>query len=267
MWSMQRHLLYPGAWIDHPVAPAPSAQVQRWTMELTDEPGQTVEAWLMPGRGATSQTPGPAVIFLHGNGELIDHWAEELTWYTDRGVTVLLPEYRGYGRSGGSPSQSRITDDLTAWVQRLTQLEAVDPGRLIYHGRSLGGGFAAQLVLRHEPPPAALILASTFTSLADAAHDLVRMPRWLVRDPLPVLPILRDYLGPTLILHGEADEVVPVAHAKANAAAARDPTLVLYPHAGHNTMPQGHGNRRDLQTFLHQHNLLPYPEANASSGF
>ena len=77
-----------------------------------DVDGGGVEAWVLPGRGASAERPGPAVIFAHGNGELIDHWPDVLSWYVRQGVTVLLPEYRGYGRSAGRPSERDITDDF-----------------------------------------------------------------------------------------------------------------------------------------------------------
>ena len=278
LWLGQRLLIYPGASMDHPTSRPLDAGWQTWTLALDDvsaeapdpaepieliEPADTdvepagVPALLRPGDGATAQRPGPAVVFLHGNGEIISQWAPELQWYTRHGVTVLIPEYRGYHRAAGRPSQRAIAADLRAFVDRLGQLDYVDADRLIYHGRSMGGGFAAQL-LAHRPP-AALILASSFTSFADAAADLVHVPRFLVRDPLPVTPILKNYPGPTLILHGTQDRVVSVDHAHRNAAAAQQPTLVLYPDTGHNTMPRGHGDWSDIADFLAPRGLLPRP--------
>jgi fermentation-respiration switch protein FrsA (DUF1100 family) len=254
MWSFQRRLMYPGTWMQFPEVTTTSADVERWTHELPDHPGQSVEAWLIPGAGATAKRPGPAVVFLHGNGEVIELWATELRPYVERGVTVLLPEYRGYGRSGGTPSQRRIGEDLEHWVARLTELEYVDGDRLIYHGRSLGGGFAAQLT-RHRPP-AALVLSASFTSMADAARDLMGVPRFLIRDRLPVAEVLADYPGPVLVLHGDHDTVVGPHHARANAAAAADSTLKIYPGAGHNSMPQGNGAWADIFDFLERHGLL-----------
>lgn len=198
LWMFQRKLIYPGAWMEFAVSPAPVAGVEQWEIPNDDGP---VEAWLLPGDGVTADRPGPAVVFLHGNGEIIDQWTQEMSWYTDRGISVLLPEYRGYGRSAGKPSQDAIAADVRAATDRLLALDTVDPDRLIVHGRSLGGGFAAQLVESH--PPAALILGSSFTSLPDVAQALVPVPGFMVRDRLPVEAVLRGYAGPVRIMHGE----------------------------------------------------------------
>src|SRR5690606_34255575 len=99
-----------------------------------------VEAWLLPGDGVSAERPGPAVVFAHGNAELIDHWPGALARYRRLGVSVVLPEYRGYGRSAGRPSESAIRDDLRALHARLSSHPMVDVTRLVYHGRSLGGG-------------------------------------------------------------------------------------------------------------------------------
>lgn len=253
LWLFQRKLIYPGAWMTFADSPAPSEQVERW--EIPND-GGVVEAWLLPGDGVTAEAPGPAVVFLHGNGEIIDQWTQEMSWYTDRGVSVLLPEYRGYGRSAGKPSQDAIASDLKTAVGRLLELESVDPDRLIVHGRSLGGGFAAQVVAMEGHEPAALILGSSFTSLPDAARAMVPVPGFMIRDKLPVEAVLRTYAGPVLIVHGEDDTVIPVAHARRNAAAAANATLVIYERTGHNNMPRGHGRWDDIEAFLAENGLL-----------
>lgn len=247
LWWGQRFLLFPGAFVPHNVSLSLPLEATLWTRET--EAG-LVEAWLLPGDSATPEHPGPAVVFAHGNGELINIWTHEMRWYTARGYTVLLPEYRGYGRSGGSPSQAAVLDDLLYFTDRLTALPTVDPQRIVYHGRSLGGAVVTQLAVRR--PPRAMILASTFTSVRDVAGDVFGLtpPAWLVRDPFPVETVLRDYAGPVLLLHGEDDRVVPVEHARRNAAAARDARLVIYSGIDHNDMPGGHGKWDDIIDFL-----------------
>ncbi len=223
---------------------------ERWEHPV---PGGAVEAILLPSATATAHQPGPAIVFMHGNGEFIDQWASDFRRFTEAGFTVLLPEYRGYGPSAGKPSQPAILDDLVAFRRRLIELDTVDADRLVYLGRSLGGGFAAQLAERH--PPAALILSSTFTSAADAAHDLTGLPRWLIRDRLEVRRVLEQYPGPVLILHGEEDDLLGVHHARANADAAANSTLKIYPRTGHENMPQGFGQSSDILSFLDERGL------------
>ena len=101
VWTLQRRLLFP-RWAMAPAGAArPGPGVEVVTLQT---PAGPVEAWLLAGDGTGASRPGPAVIFAHGNAELIDDWSLEMRAYTRLGVTVLLPEYRGYGRSAGSPS-------------------------------------------------------------------------------------------------------------------------------------------------------------------
>src|SRR5688572_30832441 len=107
-----------------------------------------VEGWFLPAYGVAAGRPGPAVIFAHGNAEIIDPYALELEPYRRMGVSVLLPEFRGYGRSGGEPSEEGITDDFVAFHDLLAARPDVDPSRIVFHGRSLGGGVVCALAAR-----------------------------------------------------------------------------------------------------------------------
>ena len=259
LWWLQWMLVYPGAVQVTNLTLAPPPGVERWTLDIGG--GRSGHAFYIAPRGPRNgaTTPGPAVVFLHGNGEFAAHWPQEMLAYAEMGVAVLIPEYRGYHGAGGRPGEAPILRDLEAWAARLAARPEVDPDRLVFHGRSLGTGFAAQLVPRRRP--AALVLGSSFTSLADAAHDLMGVPRWLVRDRLEVRGVLEHYGGPVLLLHGDDDRVTPAGHAAANAAAARaggsDVTHVTYPDTGHNNMPRGHGRWEDIAAFLRRHALLP----------
>ena len=268
VWTFQRLLIYPGAMqVSNLTLPLPEG-VDVWERPLPG--GGVVEALLIPARGGTGgpDEPGPAVVFLHGNGEMARQWPEEMAWYARHGFTVLIPEYRGFDRSAGKPGEAAILDDVQFFVERLAALPTVDPERLVYHGRSLGTGFAAQLAARRRP--AALILGSAFTSLPDVAKDLMGVPRWMVRDKLRVATVLRTYGGPVLLIHGEDDRVIPVAHAEANAAAAAESgtpaTLVIYPATGHNNMPRGHGRWENIKAFLDGAGLLPSPPSGTDAG-
>jgi hypothetical protein len=173
------------------------------------------------------------VIFAHGNAEVIDDWATPLRPYVWRGVSVLIPEFRGYGRSAGRPSQAAITDDFVRFHDRLAAREEVDVRRIVFHGRSLGGGVACALAARRRP--AALVLTSTFTSVPALAAR-VGAPRFLVRDPFDNLAFLRGHAGPVLLMHGRHDSVVPFRHGAALAAAARHARLVPVD-SDHNDFP------------------------------
>ncbi len=252
LWNFQRRLVFPGAYVEHGAMPPRPGGVEVWTL---DTDAGSVEAWLMRGRGVSAERPGPAVMYFHGNGELIDIWPGEMRWFVERGISVLLPEYRGYGRSAGTPNGAEIAADMRRWRERLGSTEGVDGSRIVYFGRSLGGGIAAELTRTH--PPAALVLSSAFTSVTDVVTETTFIPGFLVRDRFPVLPVLRTYPGPVLLLHGEEDPIIPVEHARRNAAAAAGATLVTYPGIGHNDTPLGARLWEDLGPFFERAGVSP----------
>jgi hypothetical protein len=196
-------------------------------------PAGPVEAWWLPGRGVSAARPGPWVVFLHGNGERIEDWPELLAPYRALGVSVLLPEYRGYGRSAGVPSEAGIVADVVAFVDVVAARPEVDASRMVLHGRSIGGGVACDVARVRRP--AALVLSSTFTSIADMAAGMW-IPRRLVPQSFDNVACLRELDVPVLVVHGERDRLIGVAHAHALASAAKHAELVLYC-ADHNDCP------------------------------
>lgn len=197
-----------------------------------DIPGARVEGWLLPSPTAEGERK-PLVLFAHGNGELIDFWPETFQSLTRRGLHVLLMEYPGYGRSTGKPTQQSITQAFCAACDRVVTRPDVDPSRIVLLGRSIGGGAACAVAAQR--PSAALVLMSTFTSLRPFARRYLA-PSFLIRDPLDNLSVVSSYPGPVLIIHGKHDMVVPYAHGKALAAAARSARFVTYD-ADHNDCP------------------------------
>jgi hypothetical protein len=191
--------------------------------------GGEVEALFVPGR----RSPAPLLVFAHGNAELIDDWPSTLEPYRAMGFALLLPEYRGYGRSAGEPSERAIGADFDWFLDRALARDDVDPARVVHHGRSLGGGVVCGLATRRAPR--AMVMSSTFASVADlfAAYFV---PRFLVLDPFDNERALAGLDVPVLIAHGRRDGLVPYAHAERLARAARRPTLVSYD-ADHNDCP------------------------------
>jgi fermentation-respiration switch protein FrsA (DUF1100 family) len=230
---LQRKLLFPNHLVglrEHASLPADG---ERWWLDT--EQGR-VEAWFLPGHGVSAERKGPLVVFAHGNGELIDDWPELLAPYRAHGVSVLLPEYRSYGRSAGQPSELAVVRDFRSLLARARGDARVDAARVVYHGRSLGGAVACALALAE--PPQALILESTFTSLFDMTRALrIPVPRFLLHDRFDSLSMLRGFPRPVLIMHGARDALVPVAHGRRLAQACKDAELVLFDEAGHNDLP------------------------------
>jgi fermentation-respiration switch protein FrsA (DUF1100 family) len=174
------------------------------------------------------------LVYFHGNGELIDYLPSDLDEPRSFGLGVLLVEYPGYGRSEGAPSEASITATALAafdWTQAQAH---VDPRRVVAYGRSLGG--AAATIVASRRNSAALVLESTFTSVRSFAHGLL-VPEFIVRDPLDNLSLLPNYAGPTLIFHGERDEIIPFVHGQQLARAARSGELHPLP-CGHNDCPR-----------------------------
>lgn len=248
MFGLRRRLLFPR----HVLSADPDALRHFDGVAPIARPirGGEVEAWFMPAPG---DGPHPVVLFAHGNGELIEHWPDLLAPYLEMGISVLLPEYRGYGRSAGWPSARTIGDDFRWFLDRLSRRPDVDIGRLILHGRSIGGGVVCGLA-RHVDPKA-LVLWSTFTSIDDVAKRF-GVPRMLVPDHFENEAALRDVRAPTFIVHGRDDALIPVAHAHRLAAAAYDSELHLYT-AGHNDCPPPRSDHwRALARFLRNADLV-----------
>lgn len=194
-------------------------------------PGGEVDAWFLPPAGGAA---APALIFTHGNAELIDHSAYDFASFARRGVGVMLVEYPGYGRSTGRPSQATIEAAVLGAYDVLVAQPEVDPTRVVAYGRSLGAGAAVALAGRR--PLAAMVLQSPFTSLAAFAARYFA-PGFLVRDRFEVLEAVRAFQGPVLVVHGRRDEIVPYAQGRAVAEAAPDGTLVTHDCAHNNCPP------------------------------
>jgi len=211
------------------------------------------EAWFLPPDPMNNVEPSPAVIFAHGNGELIDFWPDELKRFNHFGIGVMLLEYPGYGRSEGKPSQKNITETFNNAYNILIERKDVDPAKIILFGRSLGGG--AVCTLAAERPSAALILMSTFTSARSFAKKYLA-PGFLVRDPFNNLTVVRNYPKPVLVFHGKFDEVIPYSHGMALCKSAPHATMITY-ESGHNDCPPDWEIFwRDLETFLNASGII-----------
>jgi uncharacterized protein len=191
-----------------------------------------VEAWYLPPEVPPSGA-APAVIFAHGNAELIDFWPVDLGFFRKLGLGVLLVEYPGYGRSAGVPSEATVTEAFTAGYDWLAGRKDVDGGRIILCGRSIGGGAACALARQRRT--AGMILISTFTSIKPmAARHL--FPPSLLKTPFDNLSTVGGYQNPILIAHGTRDTIIPFSHARRLHEAAPDSRLLAL-ECGHNDCP------------------------------
>jgi len=245
IWTVQRKLIYPRHLM-------PSFEVNLKPFPLLekiwiDTPAGKVESWFLPGKGRTSEKPGPAVLFAHGNGEVIDHWPKELQPYRDMGISVFLPEYRGYGRSQGNPGQKVIKADMLAFLAALKARPEVNPEQIIYHGRSLGGGVVCDLANDH--PPYALIVQSTFSSLSSLAVKYA-LPSFVARDPYENNKVMAKLTCPMLIFHGKHDEIIAFSHAEKLKGVAPQATLIGYESKHNDFPPDKEVFFKDIRRFL-----------------
>lgn len=247
--KLQRTILFPTAYVS--VQDTVPTLENADAMHIKSEDGQ-VDFLFLKSSAKTGKQSG-VVFFAHGNGESIDNWIEGMARYRKQGYHVALVEYRGYGRSTGNPSQVGITEDFVKAYDQVIARPDVDPKKIIFHGRSLGGGVVCSLA-RHRVP-AAMILESTFTSVEAMADAIFPFASLLVKDSFRSKEALSELPElPLLVFHGTEDSVVPVSHAHALSAAVPGSKLVLY-EAGHNDFPPNRTQYwSEIDSFLKESN-------------
>lgn len=250
---IQDRLIFPRDMAPPPLRWPPVEGTVEWARQRAD--GSKGVAWFVPAPDASATNPSPCVVFFHGNAEIIDHQMDIMNGYRTLGCSVLLPEFPGYGRSEGRPSEKSIVDDGLYFIGKLANEPSVERRQIFIHGRSIGGGAAVQVAGQQEP--AGLILESTFTSLASFA-DGYFVPRFLVRHPFYSDRVIMTLRSPILIFHGSRDTIIPVAHGRALrdlAAQSTDVRLVEYD-CGHNDFPPPADEAdywRNIEAFLRAH--------------
>lgn len=259
LFLLQRQMLFPRDLIPAPSSPqfSDKSLEQIWI----DTKKEKVETWFIKpelrSNLRSNLKSGPALIFAHGNAELIDFWVQELKFLSKAGIGVLLVEYPGYGRSGGSPSQESITRTFISAYDMLVLRPDVNPGQVILMGRSLGGGAVCQVAAKR--PSAAIILMSAFTSARSFTKKYL-VPGFLMRDPFDNLEIIKGYKNPVLVIHGKNDELIPFAHGEKLAKTASKGRLIKYM-CGHNDCPPDWENfQAEVIKFLINAGILRHPD-------
>jgi len=196
---------------------------------LTTADNVKLHGWWVPARNARG-----TVLLMHGNAGNISHRLGYLTMFNRLGYSVLLFDYRGYGKSGGHPDEEGTYRDAEAAWLHLTANRNVAAREIVMVAESLGGGVATWLALKY--PPRALVLASTFRSVPDLGAQIYPwLPvRLLARITYDNLARIARVDAPVLIAHSRDDDVIPFAHGEALFAAAREPKQMLVLAGGHN---------------------------------
>lgn len=198
---------------------------------FTAADGARLHGWYQP-----AEKPQAVILFCHGNAGNVTHrdnLFRELPEFVN--ASILVFDYRGYGRSEGTPNEAGVLADARAARAWLAERAGVPEQAIILWGESIGGAIAVDLAAREGAR--GLILEDTFTSLPEvAAYHYPWLPvRWLMRGKLNSLEAIRSYRGPLLMAHGDADTIVPYSFGERLFAAANEPKrLITQPNADHN---------------------------------
>jgi len=200
-------------------------------VRLVTADGIALHGWFVPAGNPARGT----VLFLHGNAGNISHRLDSLQMFHRLGYNTLIVDYRGYGKSVGKPDEQGTYRDAAAAWDYLTQTRNIPPARIVLFGESLGGAVAAWLASRQAP--AALVIASGFTSVPDLAADLYPLlpVRWLSRFSYDTRAFLQASSVPVFIAHSPDDDIIPFRHGRALYEAAPGPKRFLELAGGHNT--------------------------------
>lgn len=222
------------------------------------------EVWLdvdgvrVHGLHARRDDPLGTLLFFHGNaGNLYDRLGN-VELLLGMGLDVLIIDYRGYGKSGGEPSEAGLYADGMAAYRFLTEERGVAPSDLVLFGRSLGSAVAIELATR--VPIGALIVESAFTSARDLAREHYGfLPGMLIRSmthEFDSISKVESVHVPILFVHGDRDSIVPERMGRRLfEAAPASKAWYGIEGAGHNDMVAvGGGNYvRHLDAFLREH--------------
>jgi fermentation-respiration switch protein FrsA (DUF1100 family) len=186
---------------------------------LTTCTGDSIHGWWLPSPGSSG-----ALLYLHGNAGNLSSRGDTVVQLRDAlGLSVLIIDYPGFGKSPGTPSEEGCYRAADAAYDWLTDAQHIAPGEIVLFGKSLGGGVATHLA-RHKDHRA-LALVKTYTTLPDVGAAIYPwLPvRLLMRNRFDSLGRLCDCCRPVFVAHGTADEVIPFALGQRLYEAAREP--------------------------------------------
>ncbi|MBM4054850.1 MAG: alpha/beta hydrolase [Planctomycetes bacterium] len=209
--------------------------------------GLNIHGWFIPAEQARG-----ALLFCHGNAGNISHRIDSIKIFHDLGLSTLIFDYRGYGKSKGRLSEKGTYRDAEAAWDYLIQNRGIPPEKIILFGRSLGGAVAAWLAKTHTP--AALIVESAFTSITDVGMELYPyIPiRYISRFHYATKNYLKAIDCPLLIVHSRDDELISFRHGQRLFDAAHEPKEFLEITGDHNEgfLTSGKLYRDGIDSFL-----------------
>jgi pimeloyl-ACP methyl ester carboxylesterase len=193
-------VFYPLRGEDHTPA---SLGIRYTALKLRTADGVQIAAWQLE-----PEAPKADIVYFHGNGGNLSLWLPVLAAFHSFGYRVLAVDYRGYGSSEGSPSERGLILDAEAAVRHATGVRKTDRP-LIYWGRSLGGPVAAAAA--RVIAPDALVLESTFPDKVSVIrwNPVFRALNLFSSYRFDTVGTLRGFQKPVLVVHGDADTIIP----------------------------------------------------------
>ncbi len=220
-------------------------------LEFEDARFESADGTKLHGWYVAHEEPRAVVLFAHGNAGNLSHRAQVVGEMVHRlGVSVMIFDYQGYGRSEGKPSEAGVLADARAARAWLARRAGVDESQIVLFGESIGGAVMVDLAGRDGAR--GLVLENTFSSLPEVASFHYRwLPaKLLMRTRLDSATKIGNYHGPLLQFHGDADTIVPTDLGRKLFAAANEPKqLVVIPGGDHND-PQTPAFFRAFDEFL-----------------
>ncbi len=214
---------------------------------LTTADGEKIILWYAPARAGMA-----TILYFHGNAGEIGDRPLRFNYYHSRGLGVAYLSYRGFGGSSGSPSEAGLMADANAAYDWLIA-RGIEPGRIALLGESLGSGVAVQLAARREV--GAVALEAPYTSTVEVAAKIYWwLPvHTLMKDQFKSIDFIAAVVAPLLIIHGEADGLIPVEFGRRLFAAANQPKeLEIVPGFGHDVLFEETTWAREVEFFLQE---------------
>ncbi len=198
-------------------------------VSLKTEDDVSLHGWYIPAKKSKY-----TILFFHGNAGNISHRLESIQIFHELGLSVLIVDYRGYGNSGGRPTEAGTYQDARAAWRYLVSERGLNEKNIILFGRSLGGAIAAQLATIVSP--GGIIVESAFTS----AEALAKTVYWylpvklLARIHYPTAEYISRISCPILVVHSRQDDIVPYRQGRQLFDLAPEPKRFLELRGGHN---------------------------------
>jgi fermentation-respiration switch protein FrsA (DUF1100 family) len=230
--AFESHLIYFPGQQGRLIPPPPALALPVERVEIPTDDGVTLVAWIIP---TALESTGYWLLICHGNAGNLSEFDRPLHYagLHRLGLNLLAFDYRGYGESGGIPSEEGLYRDAQAAYRYLREKKDVEPGRIILFGHSLGSAVAVDLATR--VPVAGVILDGAFTSAVERGQELYPyIPvRWIARSRYNSMEKISQVRVPKLFLHAVGDDVIPIPHGRRLYQAAPPPKTFVELQGGH----------------------------------